>query len=275
MKKLLLGLVAILAVTLTAGAHVTDTVTIATTHLDSPMRVTVITPDAALKGQKVPTVYLLNGYGGDYSSWTTVRPDLGELADRYSMLIVCPDGRDSWYYDSPINPKMQMETFFVEDLVPYIDKNYPTLATPQQRAITGLSMGGHGSFWLATRHPDIWGNMGSTSGGLNIMPFPEKWKIKNALGTQNQNKERWEKSTAINLIPQLKANGQNIIFDCGSDDIFAGVNADMHQKLLDAKVPHDYISRPGNHNRKYWNNSIIYQLLYFNQKFNAPTTPAK
>lgn len=252
-----------------ASAFTTDTVTVETTHLDSPMKVTVILPDANRRAQQCPTVYLLNGYGGDYKAWGIVQPRLGELADQYGMVLVAPDGRDSWYFDSPINPGMQMETFFVEDLVPYIDAHYPTAREAAKRAITGLSMGGHGALYLGTRHPDIWGNLGSMSGGVNILPFSEKWKIKKALGPYETNKERWESNTIINMVPQIKENGQNIIFDCGSEDFFAGVNNDLHQKLLDAKVPHDYTSRPGTHNRQYWANSILYHLLYFNSKFNG------
>lgn len=267
MKKIFLALIFAVA-GIAAQAFSVDTVTVATKNLDSDMRVTVITPDCAGPERSVPTVYLLNGYGGDYKSWCIIQPGLGKLADQYGMLIVCPDGRDSWYFDSPLNPGMQMESFFVNDLVPYIDNNYPTRRQASQRAITGLSMGGHGGLWLGTRHPEVWGNMGSTSGGVNIMPFAEKWKIKKAIGPQETNKELWQKSTVVSLVPQMKANGQNIIFDCGSEDFFADVNADLHQRLLDAKVPHDYVSRPGKHNRQYWANSILYQLLFFNQKFN-------
>jgi enterochelin esterase-like enzyme len=68
-------------------------------------------------------------------------------------------------------------------------------------------------------------------------------------------------------VPQLKPGQLNIIFDCGSEDFFAAVNAELHQALLDAKIPHDYISRPGVHNADYWRNSILYQLLYFNEIF--------
>ena len=274
MKKLIGSIALLLGAAFSAGASVTDTVLVATTHLETPMKVTVITPDQALRGDSVPTVYILNGYGADYASWVTItEPNLGDFADKYGMLLVMPDGRDSWYWDAPANPEMQMETFFVEDLIPFIDSKYPTKRDPKQRAITGLSMGGHGSLWLATRHPDVWGNMGSMSGGVNIMPFAEKWKMKRALGEQADNKDVWEAHTVINLVPQMKENGQNIIFDCGSEDFFAGVNADLHQRLLDAKVPHDYTSRPGNHSHKYWRNSIKYHLLYFDTKFNPE--PAK
>lgn len=265
MKKITVLLLAILTA-ISVSAFTVDTITVASSRIPDPMRVTVITPDHAA-ADTLPAVWLLNGYGGDYRSWLNVRPDLGDLADRYGMVMVFPSGMDSWYWDSPVNPSMQMESFFVNDLVPRIRADYPVSRDPRLTAITGLSMGGHGALWLGGRHPEIWGNLGSTSGGVNIIPFPAKWKMAKALGTLDENPDVWRTHTVINMVDTFKKNGQNIIFDCGSDDFFHQVNADLHQAFLDAKVPHDYISRPGNHSGKYWANSILYQLLYFNQAF--------
>lgn len=60
-----------------AKAFSVDTVTVATTRLESPMKVTVITPDGS-QGQKYPSVYLLNGYSGDYRAWCRTQPRLGQ-----------------------------------------------------------------------------------------------------------------------------------------------------------------------------------------------------
>lgn len=270
MKKKALRMImtaAAVLVAATASAFSVDTVDVSSKYLDRPMRVTVYTPEAAKQVKKLPTVYLLNGFGGDYRAWPNVRPDLGEYADHYGMVIVCPSGMNSWYWNSPENPGMQMESFFVETLVPYIRKHFPSSPEARLNAITGLSMGGHGALWLGTRHPNIWHNLGSTSGGVNILPFPERWKMAEQLGPYKDKTERWEQHTVINLVPQMAENKQNIIFDCGTNDVFTKVNAELHQKLLDAKVDHDYISRPGQHNRTYWNNSILYQLLFFHENF--------
>jgi S-formylglutathione hydrolase FrmB len=267
MKQLYMILLAAV-IALTANAAKIDTLSIAAVKVPSPYNVTVVTPDAAATTDaKFPTVYLLNGFSGNHLSWITIQPKLKDIADQYGMIFVMPNGLDSWYWDSPEHPEMQMESFFIDELVPYIDKNYPTKAEAHYRAITGLSMGGHGGLWLGIRHSDIFGSAGSTSGGVNIMPFPSKWKMANWLGEQDENRDTWLTHTVINLVPQLKPGQLNIIFDCGSEDFFAGVNAELHQALLDAKIPHDYISRPGIHNLEYWRNSILYQLLYFNEIF--------
>lgn len=267
MKRIISSLM-LLAAAVCANAFVTDTLTFeAPAYLPEAMRVTVITPESAKPDKGYPSVYLLNGYGGDYTSWGLIRPDLGRLADEYGVVMVMPSGMDSWYWDAPKNPAMRMESFIADSLVTYIDTHYPTDARAENRAITGLSMGGHGALWLAWRHPDIWKNSGSTSGGVYIVPFKEKWKMKQALGEYDENPEVWEQYTVLNLVPQLTPGRNNIIFDCGSEDFFAGVNARLHDALLEAKIPHDYISRPGTHNSAYWANALPYQLMYFKTKF--------
>ncbi|MDE6612560.1 MAG: esterase family protein, partial [Muribaculaceae bacterium] len=116
MKQRLLLLLAALAA-LSAHAFSTDTIKVATQYLDTPEDVTVIVPDGAF-GHDFPVVYLLNGYDGNHLQWTRTQPRLGELADSYGMIFVLPDGRDSWYWDSPVCPGMQMESFIIKDLVP-------------------------------------------------------------------------------------------------------------------------------------------------------------
>lgn len=266
MKKTALFLAAGL-VSLSAGAFSTDTISVPTSLLSSPENVVVITPDKKTDADTFPTVYLLNGYGGNHTSWLTVRPNLGELADEYGMVLVMPDGRDSWYWDSPVLPDMQMESFITKELVPYIDNTYPTIPVREKRAVTGLSMGGHGALWLAANHPDLFGNAGAMSGGVDIRPFPGKWKMADRLGSKEEFPERWENSTVATCVPKIKEAKLNITFDCGKDDFFAGVNENLHRALLEADVPHDYTSRPGNHSRAYWSNSILYHLLFFNEAF--------
>ena len=136
------------------------------------------------------------------------------------------------------------------------------------RAVTGLSMGGHGALYLAARHPEVFGNAGSMSGGVDIRPFPKSWGMAKLLGkTLEEDPALWDSHTVATLIPQLKEAKLNITFDCGKDDFFAKVNDKLHADMLAADIPHDYTVRPGNHSHKYWANSILYHLLFFNQAF--------
>lgn len=248
-----------------------DTITIASPRLATPMKVSVILPAQALDPactDSFPTVYLLNGYSGHYASWPELLPEIDSLATHYGMIFVCPDGRDSWYWDSPVDSGMQMESFFIEDLVPHIDSLYPTIRSEKARAVSGLSMGGHGAMWLGLRHPDVFGSMGSMSGGLDIRPFPENWLMSERLGTIEEAPEEWDSHTVINIIPLADpAAGQHITIDCGVDDFFAEVNDAAHRALLERGIDHDYTVRPGAHTGPYWHNSIFYHLLFFDRAF--------
>ena len=187
------------------------------------------------------------------------------MADRFKMIFVMPDGRNSWYWDTD---SMKMESFITIDLVADTDKRFPTIANRANRAIMGLSMGGHGAFRLATLHPGIWSSAGSMSGGMDITKFADRWGMAKLLGTSYQaNPAKWKASSVAALIPQMKTAGVNYTFDCGCDDFFAKVNDDLHRAMLEAGIPHDYTSRPGKHSWQYWNNSLPYILHFFDTKF--------
>lgn len=217
------------------------------------------------KSARFPVLYLLHGAWGSYRDWPT-KADLKTYADRYAMIIVCPDGQDSWYFDSPIDPKFQFETFISQELVQWVDAHYRTIASPYMRAITGLSMGGHGALWNAWRHPDVFHSCGAMSGGVDICHFPTKWKIPDRLGKYEANPEVWRTHSVASLVPTLKP-GQNITIDDGVDDIFIKENINLHQQLLYHGIPHDFTVRPGKHTWDYWLNSLEYQMVFFSHCF--------
>ena len=159
------------------------------------------------------------------------------------------------------------ETFVSSELVKYIDEHYKTIADRKGRAITGLSMGGHGAMWNAIRHKDTFGAGGSTSGGVDIRPFPLNWEMAKQLGEFAHNKKSWDEHTVINQIDKIENGDLAIIIDCGESDFFLNVNKDLHNRLLARKINHDFITRPGGHTGKYWNNSIDYQILFFDKFF--------
>ncbi|RHJ87901.1 alpha/beta hydrolase family protein [Parabacteroides sp. AM08-6] len=248
-------------------AAVVDTLAVYSNAMKKNVQVVVVSPQNTQSSKK-PVIYLLNGYSGDAKSWISMKPELKEIADREDLMFVCPDGNNSWYWDSPKDPSFRYETFVSNELIQYIDAKYPTVKDRKARAITGLSMGGHGAMWLAFRHKDVFGAAGSTSGGLDIRPFPNNWEMSKLLGAENENQEIWDKHTAINQIDRVKNGELALIIDCGYSDFFFEVNNDFHEKLLKYKIDHDFLVRPGGHDGNYWRNSIDYQILFFKNFFN-------
>ena len=252
----------------TAWAEKVDTVETYSASMKKIIRAVVITPDTYDGNKDFLVVYLLHGYSGNYSNWIKSAPSMRDAADVYQTIIVCPDGAfSSWYWDSPIDPTMRYETYVSNELVAWVDSKYKTIKSRAGRGITGLSMGGHGALYLAFKHQDVFGTAGSMSGGVDIRPFPNNWEMAKRLGKYADAPENWEKNTVINMLHLLTPNSLALIIDCGSEDFFYRVNNNLHEKLLERNIPHDYISRPGGHNWPYWNNAVSYQLLFMKQYF--------
>lgn len=265
MKRFLLLSVSVLFLLGSVYAARVDTVRVKSASMNKEVQVVIIVPDIALGKElkSCPVIYLLHGYSGNAYDWLGIKPELPRIADEKGTFFVCPDGKNSWYWDSPRNPAYRYETFVSKELVDYVDKNYKTIADRKARAITGLSMGGHGAMWLSIRHKDVFGAGGSMSGGLDIRPFPKNWEMSKQLGEYASNKSVWNQHTVINQLDNLRNNDLAIIIDCGMGDFFLQVNQDMHRALAERKIDHDFILRPGIHNAPYWNNAIDYQVLFF------------
>ena len=268
MKKLLLTLTACFAFATSLKAYNHEIVAVHSKAMNKDIAVTVITPDSYAEGtNNYNVVYLLHGFGDNNETWTR----LGKAAphtDSHQLIFVCPDGEMSWYWDSPIDPSYRYETFVAKELIEWVDANYRTNASREGRAITGLSMGGHGALYISLRHQDTFGAAGSTSGGVDIRPFPDGWDMALRLGTVEERPENWENYTVINMLHLLPTDGSfKLIIDCGTEDFFYEVNCALHHALLERSIPHDFYVRPGQHNWNYWSNSIQYQLLFFSNYF--------
>ncbi len=249
-------------------AATVDTVDTYSLSMKKTIKAVVIRPDDYANAKEFPVVYLLHGYSGKYADWVTNAKGFEKAADAYQVMIVCPDGGfGSWYWDSPVDPAFQYETYVSDELIKWIDGKYKTIKNKKGRAITGLSMGGQGALYLAFRHPDTFGAAGSMSGGVDIRPFPNNWDMAKRLGNYSEQPERWETHTVTNLLYLVKPNSLALIIDCGTEDFFFRVNENLHQQLLLRNIQHDYITRPGAHNWVYWSNAVEYQLLFMHNYF--------
>ena len=269
MKKypFLLFLLTILTSTTTFAAKV-DTVQTYSPSMKKDIPAVIITPDTYNQESNFPVVYLLHGYSGDYGGYVGFS-DVAHMADQYNFIVVCPDGNySSWYFDSPMDSTSRYETYVAQELVQWVDKHYKTKSSRESRAISGLSMGGHGALYLAFRHQDIFGACGSMSGGVDIRPFPNNWEMKKHLGEQRTHPDNWENNTVMNMLYLLTPNTLAITIDCGTEDFFYDVNVRLHDELTYRNIPHTFISRPGAHNSDFWKKSVKYHSLFFADYFN-------
>jgi S-formylglutathione hydrolase FrmB len=217
---------------------------------------------------RFPVVYLLHGFSGSYNDWVRRVPEMQSLADQHSALIVCPDAAySSWYFDSPVDLTMQYETNVGVEIPAYIDSVYRTIKDRKARAITGLSMGGHGGLFLGFRHANLFGACGSMSGALDVSYITRGYDVEKRLGDTLANKQYYLDLSVINVIEKAPSDSLSIIIDCGTEDGLIATNRKVHEKMMRLKIPHDYTERPGKHNWDYWRNAIKYQMLFFDQYF--------
>ncbi len=233
--------------------------------------------------QNYPVIYLLHGAYGDYRDWLVKLPKddvVQSLADKYQVIFVLPEGGTfSFYLDSPWDENSQYETHIINELIPYIDSIYRTINDPTGRAITGLSMGGQGALYLAARNPGKFGSAGSMSGAVSLdiqsWDLPEEdinrlyQGFVNTMGVDQIDRDFLIEHSATSLTKNMKENNIPLIIDCGVDDFLISANRLLNKKLRELNVPHDYIERPGAHNWPYWQNALLYHVLFFSEVFNS------
>ena len=253
-----------------------DTIEVFSKAMNKSLKAAVTTPSSYDGNKLFPTLYLLHGGSGAFSDWhqkVTETALVNRMAEEYDLLIVTPGvGPSSYYYDSPVMDSVQYETYITAELIPHIDKNYKTLAKKESRAITGLSMGGHGAIMLSTKHPELFIAATSMSGVMNI--DTRLWKVSEEfiklrqkqqlemLGPNLQYEAPFSTYTAVGLVDKMKSNGIALLIDCGVDDFLLETNRQMHQLLLENGTPHDYTERPGSHTWEYWTDALPFHLLF-------------
>lgn len=241
-----------------------DTLVVPSVVMLKNPRAVIVLPEQYQKSKnRFPVVYLLHGWGGSYRDWP-IKMDLKPLADKYGFIIVCPDGGYAgWYVNSPIIKDSQYETYIAKEVVAFIDKNYRTVADSTGRYLCGLSMGGHGAFTLLAKYPERYAGAGCMSGAMAMSGGKRRAGLADILGEYEINSRLWEENSAIFLADRLTGRNKAILIDCGVDDFLFQTNVLLHKKLLDLKIPHDYIERPGAHSWGYWTNALEYHLLFF------------
>ncbi len=214
-----------------------------------------------------PVIYLLHGYGGGYADWSK-HMEIGILSDTYNLIIVCPDGgSSSWYLDSPVMPESQYKTYVGLEVVAYVDNNFRTLNARESRAITGLSMGGHGALYLALEFPYLFGAAGSMSGVLELESTSKKYELAEKIGSYEEFPERWSNYSILSNASRFAELQTHIIIDCGVDDVFYNSNKLFHVKLKEFNIAHTFIEKAGGHSWEYWVESLEEHVQFFDQSF--------
>jgi enterochelin esterase-like enzyme len=240
-----------------AIAHGTiDTISYNSTTVGTIRKALIYRPPGYSKDKKYPVLYLLHGIGGDEKEWLNGGHPEVILDNLYaekkveSMIVVLPNGRamKNDHATGNIFDKEKVEAFatfekdLLNDLIPFIENNYPVIKDPEHRAIAGLSMGGGQSLNFGLGNLDKFAWVGGFSSAPNtkkpeeLVPDPAKAK------------------------QQLKL----LWISCGDKDGLIGFSQRTHNYLVTNNVPHIYYVDHGYHDFKVWKNGLFMfsQLIF-------------
>ncbi|GAA4305405.1 alpha/beta hydrolase [Nibribacter koreensis] len=288
MKHLFLSLLLLLSITgYSQQGTLQESLKVKSKLLGKPVEYSIYLPaDYSQSNRRYPVLYLLHGYTDDETGWT----QFGEahlIADRLvkagqipPMIIVMPDAGVSWYVNSQ-DGKTRYEDFFIQEFIPFIDKEYRTRASKEFRAVAGLSMGGYGSMIYALKHPDMFAAAAPLSAAVRtdaeVLATPEKdyaGIFGNIYGNDLKGQERlsahWYQNSVLKLIetqPADKLRQVKYYIDCGDDDFLIKGNMALHAVMLDQKIPHEFRVRDGGHTWTYWRTALPAVLKFVGKSF--------
>jgi enterochelin esterase-like enzyme len=233
-----------------------DTLIYSSKTVDTLRRVLIYTPPGYSKKKKYPVFYLLHGIGGDEKEWLKGGNPQMILDNLYAqskiepMIVVMPNGRamknDRAEGNIMAADKVQafatFEKDLLNDLIPFVEKNYSVYTDREHRAIAGLSMGGGQSLNFGLGNLDMFAWIGGFSSAPNTK-LPQE------------------------LVPDPAAAREKIkllFISCGASDRLIAFSKRTHDYLEQNNVPHIYFIEPGVHDFKVWKNGLyMFSQLIF------------
>jgi len=233
-----------------------DTISYSSKTVGTSRKALIYTPPGYSKKKKYPVLYLLHGIGGDEKEWLNGGHPEVILDNLYAdskiapMIVVMPNGRamkddravGNIFDSAKVQAFATFEKDLLNDLIPYIEKNYPVIKDRESRAIAGLSMGGGQSLNFGLGNLDKFAWIGGFSAAPNtktpeqLVPNPEEARKKLKL----------------------------LWISCGASDNLIMFSKRTHEYLKKNNVPHIYLIEPGVHDFKVWKDGLyMFSQLIF------------
>lgn len=237
-------------------------------------------PDYNTSEREYPVLYLLHGSGDDQTGWIQFGEVLNITDKAISngtatpMIIVMPDANTGQrgYFNS-MKGDWRYEDFFFSEFLPFIEKKYRIKKDKRYRAISGLSMGGGGTFMYALHHPELFSAAAPLSASVGPVSLEEakiSYKRNNAEATDEQMEAYYNRHSAVALVkamPDANKTSVRWFIDCGDDDRLSAGNSFVHMAMKDKQVPHEFRIRNGGHTWTYWRESLPKVLEFVSASF--------
>jgi enterochelin esterase-like enzyme len=238
-------------------------------------------PDYETSQRSYPVLYLLHGAGDDQTGWVQFGEVL-RIADEAikegkatAMIIVMPDANTGKRgYVNDVKGTWLYEDFFFQEFMPYIEKTYRIKGEKRYRAISGLSMGGEGTFIYALHHPELFSSacpLSAATGPRSIEELP-KYRLWPNDGTISQAdmESYFKKYSVLSLIENMPDDQKKAVrwyIDCGDDDFLYEGNSLVHIAMRKKEIPHEFRIRDGVHSWTYWRAALPVVLEFVSMSF--------
>ena len=238
-------------------------------------------PDYESSERSYPVLYLLHGGGDDQTGWVQFGEVL-HIADRAilegsatAMIIVMPDASQGQrgFFNDPKN-EWRYEDFFFEEFMPFVEKTYRIKGEKRYRAVSGLSMGGGGTFMYALHHPELFSSACPLSASCGPLNLEDMERYKSRYGAENVSEEEleawYQQHSAIELVknsPAKELKSVRWFIDCGDDDFLYEGNSLVHIEMRKKEIPHEFRIRDGGHTWTYWRESLPVVLSFVSDAF--------
>ena len=208
-------------------------------------------PDNTNEGP-LKAVILLHGYQGNHTDFLTLSP-VRRLAEEKGLLLVMPDGDNSFYLDYPERAEAY-ETYIAKELPSLIRKAFPVGKDRDHLFVLGLSMGGGGALRLGAKYGDVFGKAVSLSGEFCL---GERGKtLGHGADVAAALEEAVEKKA---LLPQM-------YLTCGTEDFLLEENRYLHEVLLGHHLDHEYREAKGAHTWGFWAREMPLAFSFLEEK---------
>ncbi len=151
------------------------------------------------KKERFPVLYLQHGWGEDDTTWgmqgraNLIMDNLIAEGKIRPFIVVMTYGLTNGVRFGGLREftAKEFETVLVDELIPYIDSHFLTIANRENRAMAGLSMGGMETKLITLRRPEVFSAYGLLSGGqYEPSDFPEGMPRPNVIFQSCGSKER-------------------------------------------------------------------------------------
>jgi S-formylglutathione hydrolase FrmB len=210
-------------------------------------------PGALPPGVRRPVLYLLPVEARDEKKWGDARAEAHklDLADRLGAIVVYPTfSHLPWYADHPSNPRIRQERYFLDVVVPFIERAYPARTERAARLLLGFSKSGWGAWSLLLRHPDRFGK--AAAWDAPMMLERGRYGMEIISGSQD-NFERYRISTLLRT--GGKQLGREPRLWLAGYDFYRAHTVEVHRLMRTLAIPHGY--RDGPRRRHHWNSGWV------------------